>query len=788
MSDSARPSPPASAALLALSGELLCVLGPVGLLESVNPAWQALLGWSEGELLGQPWRELVHPDDRPPSSIPPPGTVLPARMRDRHGRWPRFAWRFSALAAGRSGGAGRDVGELDASQAESRRLARSAELALAVSDNVPARVAYWDRDMRCHFINKTWAEWYGPGADQVVGRTLREVFSAQALVPIIPYVEAVLRGEPQRFERQDRRGGGRVTYSQTYYIPDIRRGEVVGYFVLATDETEARELALQLQETNAELAHARDRAEAATRAKSAFLANMSHEIRTPMNAIIGLTHLLQRDLQEPQQKQRLGRVADAAQHLLNLINDILDLSKIESGKMALEEADFDLDEMLTHTVALVGERARQKDIELLVATDHLPQTLRGDETRLSQALLNLLGNAVKFTERGMVSLHCELLEDRASGLRVKFEVRDTGIGIPPDKLGQLFLEFEQADSSTTRRYGGTGLGLAITRRLAQLMGGEAGVESTPGVGSRFWFTAELKRAQQAEVPRQYAMMAGQRALLVDDLAEVREVLGGMLRQLGLRTDVASSGEQALAMAAEALDAQQPYEVLVMDWQMPGLDGIATARRLFALAGGADSPNAPRASLLVSAHDHDDMRREALEAGLGAVLVKPLSLSALHDALLELLVDSGPPSDHSPLDSPVRDRLLADHHGALVLLAEDNPVNQEVAVELLRSAGLRVDVAETGHQAVAMATRTPYDLVLMDVHMPEMDGLEASRALRAVPSLKHLPILAMTANAYSEDRDACLAAGMNGHVAKPVDPQALFKVLLRWLPRRPDPPA
>ncbi|HSW24133.1 MAG TPA: PAS domain-containing protein, partial [Burkholderiaceae bacterium] len=381
-------------------------------------------------------------------------------------------------------------------QLAAARLEQSEAFMRLLAANIPGMFCYWDRDLRCRFANIDYARWFGLTPEQMLGKHARDVLGDERYGALLGLAIDVLSGHAQRIELEARSPTGKVLPALAHYVPDARDGAVHGFFVLITDISEVKGAQARLKELNAELIEARDKAEAATRAKSAFLANMSHEIRTPMNAVIGLAHLLRRDNPRPSQADRLDKIHDAAQHLSQVIDDILDLSKIESGKLTLERTNFSLRAMLRRAEAMVAERARVKGLTITIDAGSVADRLRGDPTRLSQALLNLLSNAVKFTDSGGIQMQVQADDDGDGVLRVRFTVADTGIGIEPDQIQKLFAAFEQADSTTTRRFGGTGLGLAITRHLAQLMGGDAGVVSEPGHGSRFWFEARLEQAQQ----------------------------------------------------------------------------------------------------------------------------------------------------------------------------------------------------------------------------------------------------------------------------------------------------
>ena len=552
--------------------------------------------------------------------------------------------------------------------------------------------------------------------------------------------------------------------------------EVVGSWSNIDGRKEAERALLAAQ---FELEQATQAALEANEAKSAFLANMSHEIRTPMNAIIGLSHLaLKADL-SPRQRDYLAKIRHSGQHLLGIINDILDFSKIEAGKLVVETVDFDLDKVLENVGNLISEKASAKGLELIFDIEPLVSPhFRGDPLRLGQILINFCNNAVKFTEKGEVVVKAQVLEDSPGSQLILFSVSDTGIGLTKEQIGRLFQAFQQADVSTTRKYGGTGLGLAISKRLAELMGGTIEVTSELRKGSTFKFSVRLSKA--AVAPRRRLLrsdLRGRRVLIIDDNSHARSVLSNMLTNMTFLVDEAPSGQEGIEMVSHASHTGVPYEIAFVDWQMPGLDGIETGKRIRALP----ALHAPPHLVMVTAYGREDVLKQAESTGFENVLIKPVTSSILFETAVGALgadLERTENAQGGPSFDIDRTR------GARVLLVEDNEVNQEVAMGQLEDAELFVDLAENGAIAVRMVRENDYDVVLMDMQMPVMDGIEATRAIRSDPRFKTLPIIAMTANALVSDREMCLQAGMNDHIAKPIDPDQLFGVLLRWI-KRPD---
>jgi PAS domain S-box-containing protein len=651
----------------------------------------------------------------------------------------------------------------------------SEQLFQSIFENAQIGISFFSIDGQEHFSNRATHEMLGYSEKELsnLEQWDKIIDPAERAEDANRYAELLAgkRDNDEWVRHFIRRDGRMVTANGRFTLLRDSAGKPRYVASLTEDITERRRAEVELRT-------AKETAVAATRAKSDFLANMSHEIRTPMNAILGMTHLALKTELTPKQRDYLTKTKAAAQSLLGIINDILDFSKIEAGKLDMEETDFRLEEVLANVSSVVSQKAHDKNLEFLIDTEQdLPPNLVGDPLRLGQILINLVNNAMKFTERGEIVVTVTLAEKLQDRVNLKFSVRDSGIGMTPEQTARLFQAFRQADSSTTRKYGGTGLGLSISKRLIEMMAGSIWVESNYGTGSTFHFTAwfgigsgEAKR--RCVIPD----IAGIRVLVVDDNQQARNLLSGLLKGLALRVDTVSSAGDAFRELAAA-DSQDPYKLVLMDWQMPSMNGLQAIQFI---KYDALLQHIPKL-VMVSAFGRDDIREQAEQIGVDGFLLKPVTPSTLYDTLAQLFSNAGQEND-----VPRAAKAATTSHdasGIRILLVEDNEINQQVATELLESAGASVRIANHGHEAVRILTEgdqpPPFDIVFMDLQMPEMDGFTATRFLRARPQLRQLPIIAMTAHALVEERQSCLEAGMNDHVSKPIEPDALFATLMRW---------
>jgi PAS domain S-box-containing protein len=682
-----------------------------------------------------------------------------------------------------------------------------------------AIVARTDVKGKITYVNDKFCEISKYSRDELLGQDHRIISSGYHEKEYIRNLwRAIAQGRVWRGELRNRAKDGSIYWVDTTIVPFLdERGKPYQYVAIryeitdrketeealriAHDELEVRveERTAELAQTNADLQEqiaerkraeeetkrAREMAEAANKAKSEFLANMSHEIRTPMNAVMGMTELLLSTGLTREQRQHAQTIHTAGESLLAIIDDILDFSKIEAGEMRLETIDFDLRTVVEDVAHLSAERAQAKGLELASVVEHdVPTALRGDPGRIAQVLTNLLGNAIKFTEEGEVLLCTSLVEEKGKTALVRFELRDTGIGIAREQQERLFEPFTQADASTTRRYGGTGLGLVISKQLVEMMGGKIGVESETGAGSTFFFEVPFEEQEGARVAPVFpADLSDLRVLVVDDNETNRLVVHEQTVSWGMRDSMAVDGPAALRVLREAAERGENYDVAILDMHMPGMDGIELARRIKADRAVAST----RLVLLTSVGQHGDAQ-EAEKLGIAAYLTKPVKQSELYDALAAVMgarAEQAAPEEKSPL---VTRRTISEararSHGR-VLVAEDNPTNQEVAVGMLGLLGYEADVAKDGLDVLKALQRNSYAAVLMDVQMPEMDGYAATAEIRRLEQSggHHVPIIAMTANALRGGREKALEAGMDDYISKPVKSEELSEVLGRWIPQQ-----
>jgi two-component system, sensor histidine kinase and response regulator len=637
-------------------------------------------------------------------------------------------------------------------------------------------------------------EWNGQ-AEKMFGWPAAEAMGKSITETIIPdrYVGAHLTG----FRRFLATGEGPVLGKPVELMAQRRDGtELPVELTISAIQIEStwlfsafvRDITVR-KRVEAELQGAKEAAEAANRAKSDFLANMSHEIRTPMNGIIGMTELaLDTDLSDPQ-REYLQTVASCAESLLTVINDILDFSKIEAGKLTLDETEFDLSELLGHTCKTLGFRAHQKNLELACHVQRdVPRDLFGDAGRVRQIVVNLVGNALKFTETGEVVVSVQVDSRRDDSVTLHFCVTDTGIGIPPEKQAIIFHAFEQADTSTTRMYGGTGLGLAISSQLVRLMGGKIWVESIPGEGSKFHFTAKFGLVQSpTETTRQdpVGYFDGLRVLVVDDNATNRRILDEVLTNWGMQPTTVADGRAALATIETAFDEAEPYTLILLDAQMPAMDGFAVAE---AIKDRWQSMGVSLTVMMLTSVGQLVDSKRCRELGMAVCLTKPIKQSELFDAIVDVLNVVKLPSESDKLADETASSDESSRDGAApvrILLAEDNPVNQRVALGILRKHHYEVTAVDNGRAALQALKKGSFDLVLMDVQMPELDGFAATAAIREAERTtgEHLPIVAMTARAMKGDREACLAAGMDAYLSKPLHSRQLFETIDKVLAGR-----
>ncbi len=772
---------PASLATALPATALAAVVDSTHQIVATSPALRAWLGAEQDDLAGHTVLDAFGPlagtQLAPALAAALAGTAQTVQCShagaDGNERWLQIDLTPRFDGAGRTQACDLLAMDVTATQTALRSAERGERRLRIIMDQIPVTVSYIDAEFRYRYINRAQEQWLGKTESEVAGRLLRDVAGEKVWADVEPHLREALQGQQVPLERHRIDRQGNPVWHSGRHVPDINdSGAVVGVYTVFFDITQRALAEEKLRQREAELSAAKDAAENASRAKSEFLANMSHEIRTPMNGVLGLTELLLETPLDEQQRPFVETVRSSGEALLSIINDILDFSKIEAGKLETESLDFDLFQTVEDAVQLLAPRAHAKQLEIVCRIDErLPTAVRGDPYRLRQVLTNLIGNAVKFTDTGEVLVDVQI----ASAERLRFAVHDTGIGINEDARARLFNAFEQADGSTTRRFGGTGLGLAICRSLVELMGGVIGVDSSAGEGSTFWFELPLPAATSLPAAPNPSALARRHVLVVDDHATNREILERHVLAGGMRCRTAVDGFDALRQMRLAQQAGDPFEVAVIDMKMPGMDGIELAH-----AVAADPLLATiRLVLVTSLHSPHEVTR-ARTAGITSYLSKPVKRLDMFRALAQAIGEVTAELAFAP------DKRAVPVIRARVLLAEDNGVNQVVARNMLRTLGCEFEIVPNGQEALDALQRGPFDIVLMDCQMPVLDGYEATRAIRLRessqgPAGTRIPIVALTANALVGDAEQCLACGMDAHLAKPYTRKQLASMLVRWLP-------
>jgi two-component system sensor histidine kinase/response regulator len=789
--------------ILESAGEGIFGVGKDGLVNFINPAGLAMLGFEAEELIGQQIHALVHHthadgtpypiEDCPMHHTLTRGTI--AKIDDEI-LWRKdgshFPVEYSSVPIGKSGNITGSVvvfGDITERKQAEEALKNSEQRLAQIINFLPDPTWVIDDQGKVVTWNQAMEELTGIGAADMVGKGDYE-YALPFYGERRPILIDLVRNWNAKYEKKylSIKKDGKNLVSESHH-PNLgdgglylmgtasllydAAGQVAGAIESLRDITERKQM-------EQELVEAKQAADEANKAKGDFLANMSHEIRTPMNAVIGMTHLALKTELTSKQRDYLTKIQSSANSLLGIINDILDFSKIEAGKLDIESIDFNLEEVLDNLANLVTVKAQEKkDLEVLFATaQDVPRFLVGDPLRLGQILINLANNAVKFTEHGEIVVSTELLKLDEERVTLKFAVSDSGIGLTEEQAGRLFQSFSQADTSTTRKFGGTGLGLAISKRLVEMMGGEIWVESKPGQGSTFSFTATFGPGKE-RAKRRFATspdMRGMKVLVVDDNSTSREIFQDMLESFSFDVALAASGKEGLVEIEKAPE-EEPIELVIMDWKMPGMDGIETARRIKQHSYLKHIP----AIIMATAYGREDVMRKADQLGLEGFLLKPVSPSVLFDAIMQAFGKEISETSRRARIKEGEAETLQNIRGARILLVEDNEINQQVAKEILEGAGLNVTVANNGQEAVDAVQKDNFDAVLMDVQMPVMDGYTATREIRNLKSeIRNVPIIAMTAHAMAGDEEKSLAAGMNSHVTKPIDPDQLFAALQKWI--------